>query len=109
VRRSALDAYSRVQEAGRQYRYRWNDLWATYEAHGTLDDEPWWIAHCLEELEDEIWEMQRLLDGLTGSINRLAGNQRRIEKARALRNTTGRTPAEARAYRRKADELEGKR
>ncbi len=60
----------------------------------------------LERLEWFIESERDYLDHMRGEIDNRRGVKTRQERIALLRNVTGRTPAEAEAFRRKADQLE---
>lgn len=60
----------------------------------------------LERLEWFVEEVERWTHDMMRAIEKRRGVKTREERIALLRNTTGRTPAEAEAFHRKADQLE---
>lgn len=60
----------------------------------------------LEVLEHRIERVEEHMAALRGYLDKCRGDQTKRERIAALRNTKGRTPEEAAAFRRKADQLE---
>jgi hypothetical protein len=60
----------------------------------------------LEQLDTLVKDWQSYLDHVLGEIEVRRGRRTQEERIARLRDTTGRTPAEAEAFRRKADQLE---
>lgn len=90
----------------------WDALGAAEGAHSDLGRA---LSRAFK-LADGEWDLERIavrLDELTEHINAMRkhleevrGVRTKRERIALLRNTTGRSPEEAAAYRRKADELE---
>lgn len=69
-----------------------------------LADDDW----DLERIEYRIDGLERWIAAVRAEIAKRRGVQNQRERIALLRNTTGRTPEEADAFRRKADELEAR-
>jgi hypothetical protein len=76
-----------------------------FKLAGTNRD-PDLAAYELERLEWAIGELESYLAAVRKEIEKRLGVRSKQERIALLRNTTGRTPEEAAAFTRKADELE---
>lgn len=78
-----------------------------FKLAGTNAD-PELAAYELERLEDAVERLEEYASALRAGIEKRLGVRSRQERIALLRNTAGRTPGEAAAFNRKADELEAR-
>jgi Lon protease-like protein len=74
----------------------------------TTWDEAEMNEHEIQGLRRELRDLQSYVEAAQRQLDDIEGVDRRTERIKALREVAGRTPAEAAAFLRKADQLEGK-
>lgn len=93
-------------------------FWDAIEAADRADTDLVRAVSRALKLATHDWDLERIewfIDGLEswigavrGELEKRRGTKTQEERIALLRNTTGRTPEEAEAFRRKADELEAR-